>query len=61
MHVIGAAHSVSVNAYVLQLFTPLSFLGTIYSAVILKGRTNSRVAHSRRSPPITCPLTSPYR
>jgi len=25
---------VSVNAYVLQLFTPLSFLGTIYSAVI---------------------------
>ena len=61
MHVIGAAHSVSVNAYVLQLFTPLSFLGTIYSAVILKGHTNSRVAHSRRSPPITCPLTSPYR
>jgi ABC-type transport system involved in Fe-S cluster assembly fused permease/ATPase subunit len=42
--VLAAAHShhepiqigtfVSVNAYVMQLFTPLSFLGTIYSAVI---------------------------
>ena len=52
---------VSVNAYVLQLFTPLSFLGTIYSAVTLEGRTNARVAPSRPSPPITRPPTSPYR
>ena len=25
---------VSINAYILQLFTPLSFLGTIYGAVV---------------------------